>query len=744
MSTVDHLRKHAKRWLKALRGGDPEARARFDRAYSRAPAHPTLRDVQHALARERGHESWVALTRSAAAGAGEDVLLTPLDTAALNGDHTTAQSLIDAGAAITMPAAIVLGRTADVERLVRESPDLVSMTSRRRWAWLLVHASAHASGPALDVLLRTLTRLRAGLSVVNACEDEPPAPGCAAGYTALHAAAFHGNSAAVDVLLSHGANPRARDRETGGTPAAWASRAGHAAIAERLLRAEGRADPDAGAGRARQRAMFLQSACWDEHVHGRADHRLHDRAAQRLLAQDPALAVDSLYTAIVCGERAEVERLVAADPEAARAQGGPRNWTPILYLAYTRFTHPRTLANAVATGQLLLDHGADPNDFYMAGDARYTVLTGIAGEGEQDAPRQPYAEALFALMLERGAEPFDIQVLYNTHFSGDMLWWLELVYAHTAGTPRGDAWMDPEWRMFDMGAYGTGARFVLETAVKKRHVALAEWALAHGASPMAGAARDERFPKHSLYELAVLEGVPEIADLLVRHGAPRSVPVLGERERFLDACLRLDRDQARRLLERHPEYLRSPDPMFAAAQRDRADVLDLLLHLGFPLEAQDRTGKRALHEAAAHNATRAAAFLIERGAEIDPRESAYGATPIGWAAHGDHQEMLALLSRYSRNIWTLCFRGYVERVRELVAADPALARSVTPEGQTLLWWLPDNETSARETVELLLAAGVDASAEDQEGRTAADWARRRGMMDVALRLEQAAAGESRP
>ena len=42
---------------------------------------------------------------------------------------------------------------------------------------------------------------------------------------------------------------------------------------------------------------------------------------------------------------------------------------------------------------------------------------------------------LFELLLERGAEPFAIQVLYNTHFSGDVLWWLALVYEHTIHTP---------------------------------------------------------------------------------------------------------------------------------------------------------------------------------------------------------------------------------------------------------------------------------------------------------------------
>ena len=130
-----------------------------------------------------------------------------------------------------------------------------------------------------------------------------------------------------------------------------------------------------------------------------------------------------------------------------------------------------------------------------------------------------YAAALFDLLLQRGADPFDIQVLYNTHFSGDILWWLEPVYEHTIRTARGTAWKDPEWRMFDMGAYGSGARFLLETAVKTRRVPLAEWCLAHGANPDAAPARDPRFPRRSLYQFALTEGLHDLAERLAHHGA---------------------------------------------------------------------------------------------------------------------------------------------------------------------------------------------------------------------------------
>ena len=60
-SSLDGLKKEAKRWLKALRENDPNAHARFLRANPKAPTVPGLRDVQHALALEHGLAGWKAL-----------------------------------------------------------------------------------------------------------------------------------------------------------------------------------------------------------------------------------------------------------------------------------------------------------------------------------------------------------------------------------------------------------------------------------------------------------------------------------------------------------------------------------------------------------------------------------------------------------------------------------------------------------------------------------------------------------
>lgn len=574
MSTLDNLRKEAKRWLKALRAGASDARARLGRAYADAPHDPGLRDVQHALAREHGHESWAAMT-----------------------------------------TAIVL---------------------RQSQGGAASGADAEATG----------------------------------GHT----------------------------------------------HAERV-------------------ATFLEFACWDHRVHGTGDHRMHDRAAQRLLAQHPDIARDSLSTAVVCGGLEEVARILAQRPAAAREPGGSRGWTPLLYLCYTRFSHQPTIDNAVAIGRALLDHDANPNDFYMAGDARYSALVGVAGEGEQDSPRQPQAKALFQLLLDRGAEPFDIQVLYNTHFSADMLWWLELIHAHTMKTGRTAEWQDPAWSMLDMGGYGPGAYFLLWVAVGKNNLELAEWLLTRGASPNAMTSHHTKFkPTMTHYQVALREGFTEMADLLVRYGATPVPPVLDEQQTFIEACFRLDRAEALAHLEKHPEYLHSPAALFAAARKDRADVVQFLLDIGVPIEVEDEHKQRALHEAAGHHALGVAKLLVERGAEIDPRETNFNATPIGLAAYGDRVEMVEFLSRFSRNVWTLTFRGYVDRLRELLQEEPALAKVVARDGTTPLLWLPDDEAKAIAIVELFLSHGADPSITNKEGETAADWALKRGMLEVARKL----------
>src|SRR5215469_5824710 len=64
--SIESLKKEAKRWLAELRDNDEDARTRLVQSLNSFPNNPTLRDVQHALARENGYAGWNELTAAMA------------------------------------------------------------------------------------------------------------------------------------------------------------------------------------------------------------------------------------------------------------------------------------------------------------------------------------------------------------------------------------------------------------------------------------------------------------------------------------------------------------------------------------------------------------------------------------------------------------------------------------------------------------------------------------------------------
>jgi ankyrin repeat protein len=152
---------------------------------------------------------------------------TALDQAALIGESKLAQILLDRGAKVRLPAAICLGRTTDINRLLQRDPDILKPGGR--WENLILRAAERAPGTVIETLIQ------AGASV-HVRDDPKTSVDSTSGYTPLHAAAFNGNLSAASVLLQHGANVRAREEKYHGTPAGWANYAGHADIRDLILR----------------------------------------------------------------------------------------------------------------------------------------------------------------------------------------------------------------------------------------------------------------------------------------------------------------------------------------------------------------------------------------------------------------------------------------------------------------------------------------------------------------------------
>ena len=511
-------------------------------------------------------------------------------------------------------------------------------------------------------------------------------------------------------------------------------------------------------------SLFLDNACPDHHVRGGSDHLRAEHTAMRLVARHPEIATADFYTAVVCGDLDRVNRFLAADsgwatrpngearPErtGAGSEGdlitkdwGRKGWEPLSYLCFTRLPLPSVTANAVAIARALLDHGANPNVFFMAGASSYTPLTGVIGEGEEGRPPHQQRDALVRLLLERGANPYDQQVVYNIHFNGKVLWFLELIYGHAMRTGRGADWADPEWQMLNAGGYGTGARWFLDIAVEHNDVPLAEWCLSHGANPNSAPGPQRRNRQRSLYEEAVSRGHMDVADILVRYGATRSSMALNPIQALIAACLRGDQAAMRDEIARHPEFLESHAALFAATRYNRRAAVELLLDLGTSPDVESPEGERALHIAAYADAVDVGELLIARGAEVDPIGRQYGNTPLGGAMHGRSTRMMALLAQHSRSAWEVGYAGHVDRLRELLTEKPERARGY--DGETLLMYLPpDDESKAMEVAKLLLEHGADPTIKDPQGNTAADRAGRNAMDRVAALLKAAEKRQDRP
>jgi len=464
------------------------------------------------------------------------------------------------------------------------------------------------------------------------------------------------------------------------------------------------------------------------------------RLARRILERRPEIARFSLYTAATCGDLEEVERRLARDPQAARKSGGPLNWTALACVAYGRLDP----ANGVAIARRLLEAGADPNFAFDDGWGNpFKPVTGAIGLGEGAKPSHPQAVELVELLIEAGAAPYDSQALYDISIVGEDLDWYERLWRACEARDRLEPWRAPGKDRLGGSKGQSTLDYLLGNAVGQNHLARAEWLLERGADANAnhfytGDPLDKTTGR-PLHALAQLSGHLEMVALLERHGAS-PYPLTGI-EGFQAACMRGDAGSARAMAAADPNLLRDPGPLLTAAMQGDATAVGLLLDLGAAMDAADADGIAPLHRAVQSGSLETVRRLIAAGADPDRRERRWGGSAMTWCQVLGRPHIGDFLEPLTRDPRALARQGRVERLAELLDAEPGLVNLRPPAGHdapTPLFCLPDDEDAAVAVTRLLLARGADPTVRNPKGQTPAEMARRRDLDEAAELLESAA------
>lgn len=468
---------------------------------------------------------------------------------------------------------------------------------------------------------------------------------------------------------------------------------------------------------------FQHLACLTYEVY---DHPSRREKAAEMLRENPEFGTEDIYSACITGNVEAVRSMLDAEPELINARGGINDWEPLLYACYARLGEPTPSTLPVV--ELLLERGADPDAYYMwGGGYRFTALTGAFGEGEQgelNQPEHPNMLEIARLLLDAGANPNDCQSLYNRMFRSSNIC-LEMLLDYGLHTSHRNNWF--------VGKDGGSGELIpheqrtldyqMNWAATNNHPKRVKLLVSHGVDINLTLTTGERLLRH-----ASLSGYTEIRDFLIEQGAEKER--FEKVEKFIVACVNLDRDTAREMLAEDSDLIakaesHSPHLLSNAAAKNLTEVVRFLIDLGFGIHLVD--SQTPLHEAAYHGYLDLVKELVEvHGCDHHLRDLSYSGTPLGWAMQKPQTHVVDYLMTLDLDIFSAIAINDADRVRQLIAADPSVVERSFKEyldskaTSDEAWQTPlaaaalDNRT---EIVGILLDAGANRDIADDRGHT---------------------------
>ena len=254
-------------------------------------------------------------------------------------------------------------------------------------------------------------------------------------------------------------------------------------------RAADEARDTGGATHAERVATFLEFACWDHTCTARPTIGCATGRPARLLAQHPEIASDSLFTAVVCGELAEVERRARGAPRrGARARRRARAGRRCSISASRASAIRPVIQNAVAIAPRAARPRRGPERL-LHGRRRPATRRSSARPARASRMRRGSRQARGALRAAARARRRAVRhpgALQHALQRRRAVVAGARALAHAAVATRAAAWHDPDWPMFDMGGYGSRRALPAVDRHSRRTTGRSrEWVLAHGANPNA-------------------------------------------------------------------------------------------------------------------------------------------------------------------------------------------------------------------------------------------------------------------
>jgi ankyrin repeat protein len=387
---------------------------------------------------------------------------------------------------------------------------------------------------------------------------------------------------------------------------------------------------------------FIEAACspmdGSAHVSGTLDR------AKSILGGTPEVATAGIHTAAILGNDAAVRQFLQVNPANATLKGGPHEWDPLTCLCFSRFLRLDEARSDgfIASATMLLDAGASPNTgFYSEAHEPEPVfesaLYGAAGVAHH--------AKLTQLLLDHGADPNDGETEYHAPEWFDNRP-MEIIVESGKLAPAGLTTMlhrKLDWTnyagvmwLLDHGADPNavnrwGARALDHALGRDNPLKFFELLLDYAADPLLASVDGV-----DACTRAAIVGRADVMKLFDSRGFTTSLE--GDAA-FLAACARGDADAARMLAEEDPEMVprikgQRPDTLANFAGAGNTAGVRVLLDFGFDTESRSvhpgSRGNTALHLAVWRERLPTVQLLIDRGASLEA-ENHNGDTPLGLA-----------------------------------------------------------------------------------------------------------------